>query len=301
MSETFIRTLQRAAFDGVAFPVDDVSMESNIARAEHTTWRRDGADHEILRREPYRCRLTIPLINVDSIVRQYGTVYPDLYRTLVDRFERVRVSAFVHPVRGEFRALVGPWTDTFSGKQRNGVVVSATFTEQLSGAEFGTPNSMVFELEEVLMDAAEAADTAMGTVGASEALGWTSTAAVYTAQLPLVADVTASLQTTQAAFAAMRTVVTANLGLAAFAVASAHSATAALEYLQSVTRSYERRVLARFYAARVYVTPQRMSVWEVAAAVYRDESKARLIEAVNTLVDRLVVPAGTTLYVPQDT
>jgi nucleoid-associated protein YgaU len=58
------------------------------------------------------------------------------------------------------------------------------------------------------------------------------------------------------------------------------------------------KMLPNAQKASIYVVPQDMTIWKIAASIYGNAAKASLLTSANAILNPLKVPAGQRLLVP---
>lgn len=291
--------LAEASFEGVPFPLSDLSVEGGNDFAEHTAYLRRGADMEPCGQKAYRGSFTIPLVNTPRLVARYGDLFTDLRAVIVAAFEETPIGSLTLPGYGTFPAAITGWTGDLAPDVRSGVPLKVTFVEHNGEASLletstgatpaNTPATVTIR--------AGAADAAMiAYPGATAAL---AVASVVTAQLAALdaLGVGAPLTATGECFRRMLDPIGARLVLPLFAPASANGVVLALLALQAAVLDLQSRYQPTLSLLRRYTVPETMALWQIALSVYGDASQTALLRAANSISDPLFVPSGTVLTI----
>lgn len=296
MADEFSTLIADASFEGILFPVETASTDSGHDAAEHTAYRRRGADIEPTGRQADRGTLTIPLVNTPALAARYGTLFPDLYRTLRALFEEVPIGELLHPTRGTFQALIKSWHEELSPDSRSGTVLKVDWVEHNASAlaqtapDGGPPSDTTANASEL----ASVADAKMAAVPSS---GYTPVAPTFNTQLAILDGPGLTFADVGACFRVLFGAVDANLALATLATAAAYEARSALENLRAAVVAMQSRYQPQRDRVRLFTVPQTMALWQVAQIVYGDASLDGLILAANAIEDALFVPAGRVLTI----
>lgn len=293
---TPLDTLAEATYEGVVFPISDLSVGGGHDFAEHMAYLRRGTDLEPCGQKSYSGSFTIPCVNTPRLIARYGELFRGLRESVVAVFERTPVGSLTLPGYATFTAGVKTWTGELSPDSRNGTDLKVTFTEHNGAASLLTGPAANTPANTPATVAARAAstDAAMTAVAAS---GWTPTATVITEQLAALEASALPFLAVSECFRLMLAPVTANLGRAVFAPASAHAAVVALLDLRASIYDLQSRYQPTLSQVRLYTVPRTMALWQVAQAVYGDASLTTLLRAANSIPSPLFVPEGTVLTI----
>lgn len=299
MADELSTYLADASYGGILFPVEMASTDSGHDGAEHTAYRRTGADIEPTGRQADRGTLVIPLLNTPALVARYGALFPDLYRVLRAIFADVPIGELLHPTRGTFQAFIKSWKEELSSDARSGLTLRVEWVEHNASAllDLGPDGSAPSDATTNTATLATTADTAMAAVPSS---GYTPVKPVIDAQINALDLPSLTYAEVAACFRVMLDVIELDLALVTLATAAAYDARSALEDLRSAVLAMQARTQPGLNAVRRYTVPQTMALWQVAQAVYGDASKDGLLLAANAIPDALFVPAGTVLTVLPD-
>lgn len=290
-----LRSLPEAAFDGVRFPVERIDTDGGNDIVEHVAYRRPGADVEPTGRKAWRGTMTVPLINTPILVARYGTLFPNLRRTLYDRFTERPIATLMHPTLGQFTAAIGEVSETASADDRGGVRLTMRFVEHDASVSLVAGpdvNATPVNPQQNATVAARAADRANAGVA-----GYQTTLPVVNAQIAYLDAAPRTFTQIAASIRVMLQPVDANLALPALSLASAHAAYVASVTLRSAIYAMRDQLIPTPQTSRIYTTPRTMADWEVAFAVYGDASLTTLIRSANAITNPLAIPAGRALTI----
>lgn len=300
MADTLAR-LPGASFNGIRFPVETGKADGGNSFAEHTAYRRPGADMEPTGRDPYKGTFTIPLFNNATLEREYGVLFPDLMQRLIAEFEAAPIGTLVHPTLGSFPAAIQTWSQELDPTTRNGVKLQVTFTEHNgavaiavnTSASTSVTNTDTVYTSAVDADTAAAVKAAAGT----PVTGYTPMADTVSSLLDDIDETVENYSTVVSLFRDLVSTVTERLDLPAMLDAANYTVNrAALDTLNAV---YALQAAYGVGSPRqsVYTVPRVMSLAEVAQAVYGNANLTSAILASNAIVSPLRIPAGTRLII----
>lgn len=289
-----LATLAQASYRGIIFPVESAPLEGGNDFAEHTAYRRPGADQEFTGRKAYTGSFTIPIINIPALEKVYGLMFPDLLLRLVAAFEETPTGPMVHPLLGAFEAAVTGWSHELDPSTRNGVKMVVRWAEQNGTAYFlapqtGTPDTVSSDTVSNL--AAEADDAG------ADITGYVPIADTVDGALDVLDEATQPFSTTVEMFRAMVQAVTGNQGLAAVQDPAGWPCARALQNTLNAINGLRSAAGISDTGQRVYTLPTSMALFEVALAVYGDASQTSLLLSANAINDPMLIPAGTRLTV----
>ena len=289
-----LATLAEATYGEFSFPVSAVAVEGGHDFAEHTAYRRRGADMEPCGQKPYAGSFTIPCVNTPALVQRYGDLFTDGREAFVRLFEDVPIGLLTLPGYRSFDAAVKTWSSELSPDVRNGTDLKVTFTEHNATASLLTANGSPVSTPATVSLLASLADAAMRAYAAT---GWLSLATTIAEQLTTLATSALPYTAVSECFRRMLSPIAYNLALPLFASAAAHAATLALLNLQASIYDLQSRYQPTLSQARTYTVPVTMALWEIAQSVYGDASLTSLLRAANAISDPLLVKAGTVLTI----
>jgi hypothetical protein len=284
--------LQRAAFDGLEFPIKYVSIKGRYRHEEHEYLRVPGAVIEKLERALYSIEMGAVF---DTNIRGYGTLWPNTLAALRNKFEAGVTSALVVPTIGTVPAFQPEWDQTAEiGKIRSGEVVRLLFKEDQ------TQRFVTLALVKAQQQSLATAASNLGTVRAS--------LADMPAQDISIFDAIQEGSNALLAFKDRADLV--NGWLAAKIAQVTHLVRQADSALESMKDPVNHELLEAFMGLwnalvvmgtnlaesprgpRLYTVPRQMSVSDIAVAVYGNTERASEILVNNNFADPFAVPAG---------
>lgn len=286
--------LSEATYQGVTFPVSDAPCEGGNDFAEHTAYRRAGADMEPTGWRAWSGSLTIPCINTEALTRRYGVLWPDKRTELLDLFRENPRGELSHPLLGNLVVAVTDVSQSGGSDVRNGVTLTVRWKEHnatlalLIGAD-GLPAT---DPVSTVVTRADAADAAGATLA-----GYQPVAATVDEQATYLEEAPRAFSEVAAAFSQMEALVASNLALPSVQAIGGYAATVALLNLRVALQGYKARFTPGASSVRYFVVPTTMSVAEIAVAAYGDVSLVNLLYAANAFLDPLQVGAGTVVTV----
>jgi prophage DNA circulation protein len=302
MADALAENTLDAQFEGVPFPVSDVTTDGGRSFVPHTSFKGTGADLQNTGLDAYTGTMVVPMVNADSLVTKYGSpLYPDLRDRLLARFEQTNgVGRLIHPTRGPMDAMITKWPERATAQYRGGVILTITFHEHNASSLIllaEDTSAAPADYESVAATQASNADSFMRTLDPEKAAGWTEVTPVVDEQLSGLASAS-TFSEIDAAVRTMLAAVDGNIGLAGFASASSHDVIVSLYTLQATLYQLRDRLLGQLTQARTIVTARSMAAWEIAEDAYGDASLAQLITQANSFEDPLSIPAGVAVLLP---
>lgn len=293
--------LPGATFNGIRFPVENAKADGGNAFAEHTAYRRPGADMEPTGRDPYKGTLSIPLINNATLVREYGTLFPDLMQRLVAEFEASPIGTLVHPTLGTFQAAVQTWSQELDPTTRNGVKLAVSFTEHNGSVSVAvnTSASTAVTNTDAVFTSALAADTAAAVkaTAGTPVSGYVPMAPTVSVILDDIDETVENFSTVASLFRDLIATVTARADLPAMLTASNYVVNRAVQDTLNAAFALQAAYGVGSPRQSVYTVPRLMSLPEVAQTVYGNANLTAAILASNAIVSPLRIPAGTRLVI----
>lgn len=289
-----LATLAQASYRGILFPVEAAPLEGGNDFAEHTAYRRPGADQEFTGRKAYTGSFTIPLINIPALEKVYGLLFPDLLLRLVAAFEETPTGPMVHPLLGAFEAAITGWSHEVDPSVRNGVKMTVRWAEQNGTSLFlmQQPGTASVVSSDTVSNLAAKADEA-----GADITGYVPISETVDAALDVLDERTQPFSTVAESFRTMTEAVTFNQRLAAIGEPSGWPCARALaDTLNAINGLREAAGIADV-GDRVYTVPVAMALFEVAQAVYGDASLTGIILSANAIDDPMLIPAGTRLTI----
>lgn len=293
----FSRTLNRCSYEGVEFPCSDFDVKGSKSRAEHTTYKGDGADIEPTGRDAYSGSFTVPLYNgVDNV----NDWFPGRYYDLLGAFEASRIGQLVHPTKGQFDVHIDSWEEKASASARNGILLTVSWTEHNASAgklidgqrdnpERSTETAAA-EVDAELLAFDSVHDFQTIPAGYPYA-GLVDTALASVSQGATRADIESGTREITSAASDL-------INLPDLESVDAHPAVWAAEKMRASAYRLREKMLPNAQRASIYVVPQDMTIWKIAASIYGNAAKASLLTSANAILNPLKVPAGQRLLVP---
>ena len=287
-------TLSEATYEGIVFPVVDAPVEGGNDFAEHTAYRRPGADMEPTGWRALSGSLTIPLINTAGLVARYGVLWPDLRTVLLDAFRATPRGALSHPLLGNLTVGITDVQQSGSADVRNGVTLTVRWKEHNASVSLavGADGVVTTDPTTTLNTRAAEADAA----GAPLA-GYTPVADTIDEQATFLEEAPRNYSEVTGALGRMDAAVAANIALPSVQALDGYAANVALLELRSALLSYRTRFVPGDASLRYYVVPTTMSVAKVAVAAYGSLAGLSLVLAANTFLDPLNIASGTVLTI----
>lgn len=290
--------LAEASYGEFTFPVSAVTVEGGHDFAEHTAYRRRGADLEPCGQKPYTGSFTIPCVNTPALVQRYGELFGEGRAAFVQLFEDVPIGLLTLPGYRSFNAAVRTWSSELSPEVRDGADLKVTFTEHNGEAALLTANGVPANTPQRVARLASAADAAMrGYDPLGAGTRWVALGEVFGEQLARLEATALPFTAVSECFRLMRDPLNSNLLAPVFSVAAAHAATVELYALLAATDDLQSRYQPTLAQAKTYVVPATMALWEIAQAVYGDAGLTTLIRTANAIPNPNFVPAGRVLTI----
>jgi prophage DNA circulation protein len=291
--------LQRASFDGIAFPVKSVSIKGRYRHHEHEYLRVPGAVIEKLERAVYNIEMAAVF---DVNVRGYPNLWPAGINALQKKFETGTTGPLVIPTVGTIPAFQPEWSRAAEmGKVRSGETATLTFKEdqtqrflQLAAVQtqqqsLATSLSNLNAIRASLNPPANDLDLFDKIQDlANGILAIKDQSDLYGGLLAArIGSLTALLNE-------------ADRQLESLKNPANHETLDAFLELWNATVNLGTNLAESPRGPRQYVTSRRMSVSDIATAVYGSSERASEILMNNRLGDPFAVPAGTTIIYFED-
>ncbi len=283
---------QRASFNGIEFPVKSISIKGKYRHAEHEYLRVPGAVIEKLERSIYDIEMVAPF---DVNIKGFGKLWPDGVRALQKLYETGATAALVIPTIGTLPAFQPTWEENIDiAKVRSGETLKLSFKEDqtqrfLQLAVVQTQQqSMATSVTNLASIRAQLREPANDTNlfdqiqdGANKILAIKDQADLYGGLL-----------------AAKLGMFTALLGradqqLESLKDPSNHQVLDAFLELWDSAVKMATNLAEGPRGPRTYVTPSKMSVSDIATAIYGNSERASEVLINNSFTDPFAVPAGT--------
>ncbi len=119
--------LQRAAFDGLQFPVEEINIDGGLRDHVHEYPHAPGGAPGLLGRKLYSFRMRAKFHN--TLLGWPRDLYPRTWNRLRNICEAGQPKELVVPTLGTLTAYAVSWPETMTARQRSGVAVEFTFRE----------------------------------------------------------------------------------------------------------------------------------------------------------------------------
>lgn len=301
MTSKLSRTLARAAYRNIEFPVVSSKTSYGHDSVEHTAYLVPGADQEPTGLRAARGQLTVAL---SGNIKGYGELYPSLYKRLCSEFEQNPRGLLRHPTRGLLEVLVSQWDEDVTTQVTDGLGFSFSWVEQ--GSRIAEPfdgnvesaRSSPAALGEQLNNGAAEADAAVNRTVPDATKRPTAVAPTIESRTSFLESATRTYSETLGAVRDIDTVIAAALESTSIAGADGWEPRFLLSELRSLAQRYGDAFLSA-RAPRTFVVEHEMSLAELAAlpAVLGDAKRARDLLANNRISNVFAVPVGTILTV----
>jgi hypothetical protein len=287
-------TLSECTYEGLVFPVSECPVEGGNDFAEHTAYRRAGADMEPTGWRAWSGSLTIPLINTAILVKRYGVLWPDLRTALVDAFRETPRGALSHPLLGNLTVAITDVQQSGSVDVRNGVTLTVRWKEHNASVSLaiGADGVITTDPTTTVNTRAELADAAGVSL-----TGYVAVAATISAEATFLEEAPRTYSDVLGAFGRMDAVVAANIALPSVQALDGYACNVALLDLRAALLSYRARFVPGDASLRYYVVPTTMSIAQIALATYGSLDGLPLVLASNTFVDPLNIMSGTVITI----
>jgi prophage DNA circulation protein len=123
--------IQKAAFDGIKFPISSMDLSCGIRDHVHEYPHVDGGDPELLGRKLYTVKMKA-LFHRTFLA--YPNLYPDKLNELRAKWEASTVAGLVIPTIGEMQCYCVNWSQKLEAKIRSGQSVELEFREKTAAA-----------------------------------------------------------------------------------------------------------------------------------------------------------------------
>lgn len=284
--------LQRAAFDGLEFPVKSVRIKCNGRKHVHEYLRVEGGVIEKLKRGLYQIEMEAEF---HATIKGYGQLWPNVLASLRDKFEREITSTLVIPTIGSIPAMIENWDQVAEmGQIRSGERSTLPFIED--------PTDRVLAAALVQVDTSSVATSAQNLDTIREELELTTTSKDLFDSIRDAANSVLSIKDQADLYGNL-------LGAKVSMLASIlregdrqieelkhpenFAALYALQELHDAAITLGRNLIERPRGPRIFTVPRVMSVSEIAVAIYGDTERTNQLLLNNYLDDPFAVRAGT--------
>lgn len=285
--------LKPLSFANIAFPYKTYRVTGGIRKHEFNYPHNPGGVTEKLGRKLYQVHVSSNF--TQGLLRLYPNLWTDL-KNLRRHFANQDTGSFNIPHIGEMSMFVDDWTETVNAKDRSTIDVDMTFTEEM-------PN-----------------DFTIGDIAKTNT-GQTFSDALDTFNAQVLLNQLLLTQNTQNIFGAVNAICSSILGIkdqfdlyGSLIVSKIEGATQiirnadqqvqelnnpdfwplldALHDLWSACVQLQQDIQQTGVQLRVFTTPIRMTVAQISAAIFGDNSRAIDIMTLNPLDDPFSIPAG---------
>lgn len=284
--------LERASFDGVAFPIKSVHIKCQARLHQHEYLRVPGAVIEKLERGPYTIEMEAVF---DANIKTYGPLFPELIRVLQESFENQVTAPLVIPTLGTIPAILTEWDETADmAKIRSGVKMRLPFLEdqtqrfltdaivKVDQTNLGTA-AKKFELTRKDFDPPPPDVSLFDKIqtAANAVLSIKDRLDLYGALLAAKVEQLISY------------IRQADLQAQSLQHPENYPLLDALHELWEASVNLHKNLAETPRGPRIYTTPKRMSVSDISVATYGDTTHAVDVMLNNNLTDPFSVPPGT--------
>lgn len=286
------RALSVWAWEGIEFPGEDATTTFGHDSVQHKGFGQRGANVETTGPKPLVTRVRAVLVN--GLRGWRGeSLFPQTWERLTRSLASTPEGLLTHPTRGVFTAHFDEATEEIRVRERRGLSVSLSFTEQNGEADVLTFAPTDAAPAAAALASAQTADAARPT-GARNTRSLADEVAAAVAFLDSTMRTSAEVT---ARFEGILASIETRIADPAAVVSTAHSFRSALYATRGAVLRYRRQYLGG--GRRSYVTPVEASLAQIAAdpAVYGDASRAVDLARANTVPDPSRVPANTRLVV----
>lgn len=289
-------TLQRAKFDGIEFPVRNITVVGGLRDHVHEYPHAPGGAPEKLGRKLYEISYEAPFLNT---FKAYPNLWPQSLVYLRESFEEGVTADLVIPTVGTIKAYCFSWEErTDLPSNRSGVIVNLKFREDqvleyLSTEIVKTYSASLGSSNQDLINAMDADSFLQGLPPQQKNL-FTSIqeAANSITAIGDQADLYANLVQAKAANLA-HLCETADATVTKLNNPAHFRVLEALLLVWQGAGRIERDALNLARRTIPYTTPVDMSVTQIAIAIYGDTSQASTLMQLNPFENPFRVPAGT--------
>ncbi len=288
--------LGHPSFDGVQFPIESFRVDGGFREHTHDYPKTDGGAPEKLGRTLYVVQVTA-LFDV-SLERAYPDVWPGRLRQLVAKFEAGTTGDLYLPQRGTLTCFATGWSEEMSAALRSGQRVNVTFKEDGSGK---------FTVDQIAVFDPNSMQAKRDTLAAARADYDASLSEKSKNFLQAIDDAANKVQGVFDSVGLATTVVQAKIerlfnlcerafdGVAELQDPRVYPLAEAIKAMWFSAMLALEDVKGKRKPIDYFVVPTRMSVLNIARAIYGDSSRASELGDLNFFPDPYAVPAGTTV------
>lgn len=312
---TAFSKLQKAGFSGIQFPVRRMSVKGALRHHVHEYPHSPGGAFENLERKLYEVRMTCPFMQRFAA---YPGLWPGRLSQLRTIFETGAAGALVIPTIGTIQARCVSWPEEMDAKIQSGVMVELEFIEDQSQANL--VESLIQVAEANVATSVAAYNAALAKFREDNASADAATvlaAGIRAGKSPNILDVVSDVAN---AVFGLKDQVEFQAGLLEAKVlrldAVIREADATVVSLQHPENFKLFDALRQLWASsqqlakdlkgtrsdfQIFTVPMAMSVGDISARIYGDNSRAVELMQINAFDDAMNIPAGSQVkYYPPE-
>lgn len=288
-----------ASFDGIRFPYVERHVKGSIRHHVHEYPHAVGGNQEPLGRRLYEFSFT------SDFDEAMNGLFPALYpKTLVELFAifgEQRAAPLEVPGVGTFTARCVDWDARKVSRIRSGEKLTFRFLEVLDVIvvdQSAVVEAMPQEVKAFRAEVQRLRDAARGALPAQAVPTDIDLADVERLVGLVTALVSAKSSSSLSLVPASRAVMSLSTRIDArpyLRFARAHAAVESLHRIAASANATRRDAERRSKPLALFITQRRMSIIEVAAALYGDTSRTRELMRLNELDDALSISSGTAI------
>jgi hypothetical protein len=283
-------------FDGITFPVFEVSLTGAIRRHTHIFPYSPGGSTELMARDNYKIK--IKTIFCDSFKNYGKELYPTAMVELRRKFEAQAVADLDVPNLGIIKAYAFSWIFTKSGKLQNGEDAEIVFEEDTSS---------MFSVENILTQQASGFDSRAEDFSTElDAIKQRGVLSPFFEILDKIDEVAGELQSIVDQAQLFDTIIAAKIdGLTDLLERAADDVDLIknpdnLTLIESFKNLWSatldlKDTIANKGKLRPYTVPKDSTLAEICIQLYGNTNRAQEILSLNQIDDPFLIPAGTVL------
>jgi DNA circularisation protein N-terminus len=286
------RALSVWSWEGIEFPGEDASTTYGHDSVQHKGFGQRGANIETTGPKPLVTKVRAALVN--GLRGWRGpALFPDTWERLTRSLTTTPEGFLSHPTRGLFTAHFDEATEEIKVRERRGLFITLSFTEQNGEADVLT----FAPTDAAPAAAALASSIEVDALRPAGARVTSSLAAEVSAALDFLETSTRTVAQATARFDGLLASIEARASDPAAVASTAHAFRAALYATRGAILRYRAKYLGS--GRRFFVVDDSTSLARIAAnpLVYGDASRAPDLARANTVLDPSRVAAGTRLVV----
>ena len=303
MSELFERTLNRPAYESIAFPLLSITTKGGHDSAKHTAYLVPGADIETTGRKAEVYELKIGLINdLQSDGDWDDDVFPGIFQRLIDTFKSKAKGTLSHPTRGNVRVHVDDWNEQLSPECLNGCYLDVTMTEDNGQSIVAVRGQNPSDTQSVnpssaIEEKAASVDSLVEQAVPDATIRPAKLQPTVTEKLTFLEDQPRGYTEAKGAMNAIYKAIDVVSDASVLEAIEGHDARVAARELRVQVELYEQAYLGTAELSTVIVQTA-MSLARLAAFLYKDITQTATLRGANSIIDEVMIPAGTVLVVP---